>query len=497
MSDVRLRFAPSPTGFLHIGSLRTVLFNYFIVKSLGGKFILRIEDTDQKREVAGSAEKLIEILDWLGIKFDEGPNIDGGYGPYVQSQRRDIYDKYSSELLAGGQAYHCFCTSERLQKMKEDQAAEKLPPRYDRRCRDLTPEEVEERIAGGESFVIRQKMPLQGEVVVFDELHGEIKFKVENLEDHVLIKTDGMPTYQFANVIDDHLMEISHVVRGDEWIPSFPKNILLYQAFGWQPPKYIHTPLILNKEGGKLSKRQGDVAVEDYQAKGYLPEALINFCALLGWHPKGEEEILSLEEIIKEFKVSDIGISPAVFDIEKLDYMNGMYIRKKSIDELTEMAIPFLVKSNFLEVRGEDFINNLTGEKLDLNFIKQVVGLAHDRLKKLSEIGELSEFIFLKKPNYEKDLLIWKHNTEEKMKQNLIEVGEVLEHIPAEDWTKYSIEEALFSHIKAKELNVGEMLWPMRVALTGRKASPGPFEVAEVLGKNKSLERVKVAINKL
>jgi len=271
----------------------------------------------------------------------------------------------------------------------------------------------------------------------------------------------------------------------------------LYQAFGWQPPKYIHTPLILNKEGGKLSKRQGDVAVEDYQAKGYLPEALINFCALLGWHPKGEEEILTLEEIIKEFKVSDIGISPAVFDIEKLDYMNGMYIRKKSVDELTEMAIPFLVKSNFLEVRGEDFINNLTGEKLDLKFIKQVVALAHDRLKKLSEIGELSEFIFLKKPNYEKDLLIWKHNTEEKMKQNLIEVGEVLEHIPAEDWTKYSIEEALFSHIKVKELTVGEMLWPMRVALTGRKASPGPFEVAEVLGKNKSLERIKVAINKL
>lgn len=497
MSEIRLRFAPSPTGFLHIGSLRTVLFNYFIVKSLGGKFILRIEDTDQKREVEGSAEKLIQILDWMGIKFDEGPNLGGDFGPYVQSQRREIYDKYIKTLLETGEAYPCFCSSDRLQKMKEDQAANKLPPRYDRLCRNLSVQEAEKRIADGEPFVIRQKMPLEGEVAVYDELHGEIKFKVENLEDHVLIKTDGMPTYQFANVIDDHLMEISHVVRGDEWIPSFPKNILLYKAFGWQPPKYVHIPLILNKEGGKLSKRQGDVAVEDYQAKGYLPEALINFCSLLGWHPKGEDEILSLETIIKEFKVDDIGISPAVFDIEKLDYMNGMYIRKKNINELTSLAIPYLVQGNFLEVRGQEYFNNLTGEKLELHFIQQVVSLAHERLKKLSEIGELSEFVFLQKPNYEKDLLIWKKLADEQIKNNLNEVLTVLNHIPREDWTKESIEEAMFDHIKDKELTVGEMLWPMRVALTGRKASPGPFEVAEVLGKDTSLNRVKIAVNKL
>lgn len=497
MSDIRVRFAPSPTGFLHIGSLRTVLFNYFIAKSLGGKLILRIEDTDQRREVSGAADKLIEILDWIGLKFDEGPGLGGEFGPYVQSQRRTIYDEYVKKLLVTGQAYHCFCSSERLLKMKEEQIANKLPPRYDRVCRNLSKEEVAEKIVHGEKYVIRQKMPLEGEVVVHDELHGDIKFKAENLEDHVLVKTDGMPTYQFANVIDDRLMEISHVVRGDEWISSFPKNILLYQSFGWQPPKYLHIPLILNKEGGKLSKRQGDVAVEDYRAKGYLPEALVNFCALLGWHPKGENEILSIEEIIKEFKVEDIGISPAIFDIEKLDYMNGVYIRKKSVEELTGLVMPFLVESKLLDISNHKFINNITGEEMSAHELRQIVSLAQERMRKLSEVGELSEFFFLVSPRYEKDLLIWKKFTEEQIKSNLLEVSSLLERIPEEDWTRGSIEDALMSHIQARGVTVGEMLWPMRAGLTGRKASPGPFEVAEVLGKEKSLKRLKMAIEKL
>ena len=283
MSKVRTRFGPSPTGFLHIGGLRTVLFDFLFTKSQGGKLILRIEDTDQKREVEGAAEKLIDILSWVGIKFDEGLNIGGKYGPYIQSQRLDIYKKHIEELLKLNGAYQCFCTPERLTKMREDQQKKKLPPKYDRACRDLSEDEVNKKIKAGEKFVIRQKLPLEGEIKVYDKLKGEIKFKAKDLDDHVLIKSSGIPTYQFANVVDDHEMEITHVLRGDEWIASFPKNILLYEAFGWKPPKFIHLPLVLDKNGGKLSKRQGDVAVEYFREKGYLPEALINFCALLGW----------------------------------------------------------------------------------------------------------------------------------------------------------------------------------------------------------------------
>jgi nondiscriminating glutamyl-tRNA synthetase len=378
-NKIRLRFAPSPTGFLHIGSLRTVLFSYLIAKKLNGKFILRIEDTDQKREVEGTIKGLIKILNWVGIKFDEGPilisqkkikdiqnskfkiqNYLGEYGPYIQSERLDIYKKYLEELLKTKKAYHCFCTPERLQKKREEQQSKKLPSRYDKKCRDLSEEEIGQKIKAGEKFVIRQKIPLQGEVIVYDELRGEIKFKAKDLEDHVLIKSNGIPTYQFANVVDDHLMEISHVTRADEWISSFPKNVLLYQSFGWKIPKFIHFPVVLNKEGGKLSKRQGDVSVEDFKEKGYLPEALINFCALMGWHLKKskiknqnvnlEEEIFSMEELIKLFEIKDMRTSPSIFDIEKLNWMNGYYIRKMDLNKLTEMCVPYLIKNKLIKI---------------------------------------------------------------------------------------------------------------------------------------------------
>lgn len=488
MQNIRLRFAPSPTGYLHIGSLRTVLFDYLTAKSKGGKLILRIEDTDQKRFVPGATEKLIDILEWVGLKFDEGPHIGGNYGPYIQSERRDIYDKYKEELLKTGRAYYCFCTPERLEKMREEQQAQKLPPRYDRHCRDLSSKEVEKRIAAGEKYVIRQKMPLEGEVVVHDELRGDIKFKASELDDQVLIKSDGMPTYQFANVIDDHLMEISHIIRGEEWIPSLPKNILLYRIFGWEQPKFYHMPLTLNKGGGKLSKRQGDVAVEDYRDKGYLNEALINFCALIGWHPKDDREIFSLSELEKEFKLEDMGTSPAVFDIEKLDYLNGYYIRQKPLDELVALCLPYL-KENLSKTTDD--------RKQTTEYVSKVVRLEQERLKKLSEIGELTEFFFTDDIEYPADLLIWKNLAPEQIKNNLQEVLEQLEKIPEENWTNNSIEEALMTYIKAKEAKVGDYLWPMRVALTGRKASPGPFDVAEVLGKEKSLTRIKNAINLL
>ncbi|MDD5291340.1 MAG: glutamate--tRNA ligase [Patescibacteria group bacterium] len=497
MSKVRVRFAPSPTGFLHIGSLRTVLFNYLIAKkengpSAGsgqGKLILRIEDTDQKREVKGAVESLIEVLDWLGLKFDEGPNLGGKFGPYIQSQRLEIYKKYAAEALKKGGAYYCFCSPERLEKMRSDQQGNGEPPHYDRTCRDLSEKEVKRRLDAGEKVVLRQKMPLSGVVKVKDELRGEIEFKAADLEDHVLIKSDGMPTYQFASVVDDHLMEISHVLRGEEWIPSFPKNILLYKAFNWTPPKFIHMPLTLNKEGGKLSKRQGDVAVEDYRAKGYLPEALLNFSVLLGWSPytenvsgQSQSEILSLGEMIKKFEIKDLRTSGAVFDIEKLDYFNGYYIRQKNLDELAELCRPYLVKQ--WEKKGE-------------RFVKNVIRLEQERLKKLSDINEATEFFFADRLKYEPKLLIWKKLSAKEVKKNLEEVYEQLEKIPEGNWTNDSIEDALMSYIKAREVKVGDYLWPMRVALTGRQASPGPFDVAEVLGKPESLKRIKFAISLL
>jgi len=515
MSKIRLRFAPSPTGWLHIGGLRTALFNYLIAKNLKGKLILRIEDTDQKREVKGATEKLIEILDWVGIKFDEGPVInaqpaslasssrrandasafvkatadkhpneikmtDGKYGPYIQSQRLDIYKKYANELLEKGETYYCFCTPERLDKMRNEQQKKKQPPRYDRACRNLREEEVKQMLMLGKKYVIRQKMPLEGEIIIKDELRGEIKFKAEDLEDHILIKSNGMPTYQFASVVDDYLMKISHVVRGEEWIPSFPKNVLLYKSFGWSIPKFIHMPLILNKGGGKLSKRQDDVAVEDYKAKGYLPVALINFCALLGWHPKDDNETFSLAKLGKEFKFKHIGTSPAILDIDKLDYFNGYYIRQMDLDELVSLCQPYL-KANLK----------------DSNYIKKVIALEQERLKKISEIGELTEFFFIDKLKYPTDLLVWKKMDYKDVKENLEKIYEQLEKIPEKNWTNDSIEDSLISYIKAKNAKVGEYLWPLRVALTGRKASPGPFEVAEILGKNESLKRIKNAINLL
>lgn len=479
-NGIRLRFAPSPTGFLHIGSLRSALFGYLLAKSWGGKFILRIEDTDQKREVAGATESLIKILKIMGVEFDEGPHAGGKYGPYVQTERLDIYQRFANQLLEEGKAYRCFCSSERLEKMRADQEANKKAPRYDGLCRGLSLEESERRAAAGEKFVIRQKIAAAGEVIVHDELRGDIRFALEGLDDQVLMKSDGVPTYQLANVIDDHLMEISHVTRGDEWLPSYPKNFLLYQAFGWTAPKFIHLPLILNKEGGgKLSKRRGDVFVEDYLAKGYLPEALINFCALLGWHPKDDKEIWSLPELEKGFSLAGLGASPAVFDIEKLDYYNGYYIRQKSAAELAALCRPYLEK---------DGLAISEGKKLE-----KYVSLAQDRMKKFSDIGELTGFLFAL-PVYDRGLLAWKSLTVEAALANLKELKAELEKISAADWNKERLEKDIFAWIKAGDRKNGDYLWPMRVALTGLKNSPGPFETADALGRQESLARLAKAL---
>ncbi len=327
-TKIRLRLAPSPTGFLHLGTLRTALFGYLLAKKWKGQFILRIEDTDQKREVEGAAESLMRVFNKIGISFDEGPSIGGEYGPYIQSERAELYQKYAHSLVEKGEAYYCFATAEELEAMREKQIANHQPPRYDRSYRDYSLDEAKKRIAQGDAFVVRHKLPLEGEVIVHDELRGDISFETADLDDYVLLKSDGLPTYQLASVVDDHHMEISHVTRGDEWLPSLPKNILLYKSFGWTPPKFIHLPLILNKVGGgKLSKRKGDVFVENYLDKGYLKEALINFVAMLGWHPKDEQEFFTLDELENIFDIDGLGISPAIFDPEKLDFVNGHYIR--------------------------------------------------------------------------------------------------------------------------------------------------------------------------
>lgn len=488
MVKVRTRFAPSPTGFLHMGSLRTVLFGYLIAKTEGGKdgkFILRIEDTDQKRKVEGAVEALVDVLNWVGIKFDEGPHIGGDYGPYIQTERLDIYKKYIDELLERGEAYYCFCTPERLEKMRQEQQAQKLPPRYDKACRNLNKEEIAAKVKAGEKYVIRQKMPLDGEVIAHDELRGDIKFKASELDDHILMKSDGIPTYQFANIVDDHLMDITHVLRGEEWIPSFPKNILLYQNFGWQPPRFIHISLTLNKGGGKLSKRQGDVAVEDFKTRGYLPEALINFNALLGWHPKGEKEFFTLNELEKEFNYRDMGISAPVFDLEKLDYMNGFYIRKKSIDELVSLCKPYL----------KNILDNSNDEKKKTDeYLARVVALEQERLKQLGEIVGLTEFFFVDELSYDVNLLAWKKMSLADAKNNLAKLYDILADIKEENWNKTYLEQAIIEYIKNNNFKIGEYLWPMRVALTGREASPGPFEVAEVLSREETLKRINKVI---
>lgn len=478
-NKIRLRFAPSPTGFLHLGNLRTALFGYLLSKSLKGKFILRLEDTDQKREIEGSLEKLIDILGWIGVKFSEGPHTTGNYGPYIQSERLLIYKKYIDQLLAEKNAYRCFCSEERLTDMRLAQEARKEAPRYDRLCRHLTEKEIEEQLAAGEKFVIRQKLPLDGEIIVHDEIRGDIKFKLSDLDDHVLIKSDGVPTYHFANIVDDHLMKITHVTRGDEWLPSFPKNILLYKAFNWKEPKYIHLPLILNKTGGKLSKRQGDVFVEQYRDKGYLPEAIINFSSLLGWHGKNDKEIYSLKELEHEFSLEGIGASPAIFDIEKLDYYNGYYIRQKSIGELTQLCLPYFEKAG--------------REIKDKKRLESFVALAQERMKKLEDIVEMTSFLF-NLEDYDQELLSWKSLSVSEAKENLKDLVSELNKVEEVNWNKSYLENNIISWIKDKGAKNGDYLWPLRVSLSGLKNSPSPFEIAGALGKKESLLRLDKAL---
>lgn len=503
---IKTRFAPSPTGYLHVGGLRTALYAYLVAKQNGGKFILRIEDTDQKRTVDGAVENMINSLHWANLGIDEGVDLDkegkiiqtGNNGPYIQSQRLEIYKKHADGLLERGEAYHCFCSAERLAEMKDYQQKNKLPTGYDGHCRDLDAEEVKKKLSAGEPSVIRMKIPKEGETTFTDLIRGEVTFKNELIDDQVIIKTDGFPTYHLAVVIDDHFMEITHVIRGEEWLSSTPKHLQLYKYFGWTPPLFAHLSLLLNADKSKLSKRQGDVAVEDYIKKGYLPEAMINFVAFLGWNPGTEQELFTLDELVKEFKIEKINKSGAVFNLEKLDWYNQQYMKKLTNEELMLWVVPQLIE--FL-MSLENVPLPVTKEKIVAlknkyeALLTKAVSLERERVSTLSALGEAIKFM-IKLPDYEGSLLIWKKSSAEEVKKILPELVEFLTAVEEKDWNKDTLQTKVGEWVKAKDYQNGSVLWPLRVALSGQEKSPGPFEIAEVLGKVEALKRIIIALKK-
>ncbi|EKD64084.1 MAG: hypothetical protein ACD_51C00073G0001 [uncultured bacterium] len=489
------RFAPSPTGFLHVGGLRTALYSYLFARQNKGKFILRIEDTDQKRYVEGATESLINTLNWFGLEYEEGPELHdnkivekGPSGPYFQSARTEIYKKYAEELLAHGHAYRCFCTEERLTQMREKQTAQKLAPMYDRACLSLSAQEIEEKMKKGEAYVIRQKMSYEQKIVFEDTIRGHMEFDPKNIDDQVLIKSDGFPTYHLANVVDDHLMGVTHVIRGEEWLPSTPKHIALYQALGWQHPIFAHLPLLLNPDKTKLSKRQGDVAAEDYIKKGYLREAIINFIALLGWNPGTTDEFFTLEELIEKFSIDRVQKAGAVFNLEKLNWLNGHYIRQKSPEELAKLITPTL----------PDWYKNSPYK--DEKYLLKAIKIIQTRLETLTQSAEMLKFFFVTDVEFRRDLLL-----SEKMKVDaaiaklaLEESLKALESLPESDFeTEEKIKAVLTEVIQKNNLKNGQVLWPIRVALTGEQYSPGTFEVIIGLGKEISLKRIREYLDKL
>ena len=481
MNKVRTRFAPSPTGYMHIGNLRTALFTYIIAKKNGGDFILRIEDTDQGRLVEGATDVIYKTLRDCGLNWDEGPDVGGPVGPYIQSERMGMFKQYAVELVEKGEAYYCFCDKERLEEVRAIQEASGIMPMYDRHCRDLSKEEVQAKLDAGIPYVIRQKVPTEGEVTFHDELYGDITVPCSTLDDQILIKTDGMPTYNFANVVDDHLMGITHVVRGNEYLASAPKYNLLYNGFGWEVPKYIHVEHIMKDKQHKLSKRDGDASYQDLMEKGYLTPAVLNYIALLGWAPKGEQEIFTLEELIEEFDISGLSKSPAIFDAVKLKAINGEYIRKLSIDEYLENALPYIKKA----VKRED---------VD---VKKIAQLLQPRTELFTDIPEQIDFID-ELPEYENALYCHKKmkTNEENSLESLNAILPVLEGIS--DWTEENIHEALFKLIEEKGVKNGIILWPLRVAVSGKSFTPGGgIELCVILGKEESIARIKKGIEKL
>jgi glutamyl-tRNA synthetase len=496
-SPVRVRFAPSPTGLLHIGGARTALFNWLLAhgqtrrEGRAGAFLLRIEDTDRNRYVEGAEQGIVDILHWFGLDWDEGPDVGGPLGPYRQSERTDLYREHAARLLESGHAYRCFCTPERLQQVREEQTARKEAPGYDRFCRDLVPEVVQANLAAGMPFSIRFRMPLAGETRVVDLLRDEIVFQNANLEDLILLKSDGYPTYHLANVVDDHLMAISHILRGEEWIPTAPIHVRLYDAFGWDAPQFAHMPLILAPGGGKLSKRHGSTAMEEFRVQGYLPEALMNYLALLGWSLDGTTEMFSRDDLLETFTLERVNPSPGTFDYNKLRWFNQQYINHVlTLEDLTLRVMPFLAEAGLIAP------GPFAPDHPDFARVLPVVALLKDRLETLADAPELMiYFLQADLEPYDPALLIPKKMTRDDALAALEAVAALLPEVDLGD--EQTTETRFRALADALDLKPGSLFMPVRVAVTGRTQSPGLFETLRVIGPERVRARVDEAIGRL
>ena len=477
----RVRFAPSPTGHLHVGGLRTALYNYLFARQHEGVFVLRIEDTDRTRRVEGAVESLIGMLKWTGLQYDEGPDIGGPFGPYIQSERLQVYRAHAEQLLAAGDAYRCFCPPERLEEMRKQQERAKMSPRYDRRCLMLDRREIEENLAKGIPFAVRMKVP-RGDAIRFHDLIREtVEFSTDELDDQILLKSDGYPTYHLANVVDDHLMQISHVIRGEEWLPSTPKHLLLYRFFGWQKPEFAHLPLLLNSDRSKLSKRQGDVAAEEYREKGFLAEALINFVALLGWNPGDERELFGLEDLVKEFSIERVGKSGAIFNSEKLVWLNAQHLRRKSDAEILKLLEDALAKSTYKD------------RHFGKQYLLSVIAAMRERAEFVRDFIEKAPYFFEPPVEYDRAAVKkrWTRETPAQLKK-LAEAFSKLEEPRAADF-----EQALRSVARSLGVPDGDLIHAVRLAVSGVGGGPGVFQILEILGKDESLKRIRSAVEKI
>ncbi len=483
-NKVRVRYAPSPTGEPHVGNIRTALFNWLFARHMGGSFIVRIEDTDVARRVDGAIDAILDALRWLGLDWDEGPEVGGDYGPYVQSERLNLYHQAIDWLVDNGHAYYCYCSSERLQEMREKQVSRKEPPGYDRLCRELNEDERVSREAQGTANVVRFKIPLKGETTFNDMIKGEVTFANQNMDDFVILKSDGYPTYHLANVVDDNRMEISHVMRADEWVSSTPKHVLLYKALGYEIPVFVHLPIILGPDRSKLSKRHGVVSVLHYRDEGFLPEAVLNFLSLLGWSFDDHTEIFSLNELINHFSLERIGNAGAIFDQEKLTWMNGMYIRQMSSDALVGQIIKLL----------DDALPSEIARPLSEEYVSIIVPLVQERLKTMNDVTEMTEFFFLENLEYPAELLIQSGLNNDSTATALESTIQLVTGMNGMDtWSAERLEGELRPLAEELHIKTGQLFGTIRIAVTGRKVAPPLFETMEVLGRDRCLTRLRAA----
>ena len=481
MSEIqpRVRFAPSPTGYLHVGGLRTALYNYLFAKRYNGKFILRIEDTDRNRYVEGAVEKLIDSLKWCGLDYEEGPGKGGSFGPYVQSERLPIYKEQVDKLIEKGNAYYCFCTPERLEALREEQQKLKLPQaKYDKQCLSLSKDEIKEKLSSGMPYVVRLNVPAGLKIQIKDIVRGDVEFDSGVVDDQVLLKSDGYPTYHLANVVDDYMMGVTHVIRGEEWLSSTPKHVLLYDFFGWRRPEFAHLPLLLNPDKSKLSKRQGDVAVEDYRDKGYLKEALVNFVALLGWTAGDDKEFYYLDELVEKFSLERVNKAGAVFNVEKLNWLNAEHLRKKTKEEILSMLKKEIENSEYKQISFTD------------ELLRDIIDAMHERVSFVKEFLSKAEYLFKEFDAYEEETVKkrWKEDSSQLLAKLSLKIKEI------ENPLKEDYENALHKTAEENNAGNGKIIHPLRLAVSGVGGGPGVFDICRIIGKETVLKRIDKAI---